>query len=113
MKNLLKWVEALESGSWEQCYCALRIKDCFCVLGVAMEIYYQETGRYTPVPSPFSDRINYGSFRTTLPDDVLKWLGISYHESLQYSVLNDVDEMSFAEIARKIRKDHGLPLPEM
>lgn len=76
--NAEKWVDALESGEFEQCQYSLKKGDSYCCLGVACEIYRRETGKGKWEKDEFilnSNPIEF--FIDNLPLAVRDWLGLS------------------------------------
>lgn len=112
-QNAKKWVAALESGDYEQTDGVLKSKSGFeyCCLGVACEVYRQETGlgRWTE-EHRFSASAE-DARTATLPNRVMEWLGINdaygtYDDG--YKSLtdhNDHDKFTFKEIAEIIKSE--------
>lgn len=100
-----KWVQALRSGEYKQCYSCLKFNNCFCVLGVLCDILKQEVnGRWD----------NHGKFitpngaRTTvLTGDVVKYCNLDSNNpelntdgmTHKITVLNDRYHYTFDELA--------------
>lgn len=111
--RIKKWVEALRSGEYAQGKNVLRDgNNRYCCLGVACEIYHQETGKGE---WRLSDSAEYYFFEddnqkepAVLPNEVVKWLGIKStlggwqsDEAKSLVILNDGGE-DFNEIANVI-----------
>ena len=122
--NILRWVEALESGEYQQGFGYLHNRDSnlFCCLGVACDLAYKD-GAVTKHEVDEDDSwtspkwaVRYGSpkLSTVLPYEVLNWLGVASanpyvkydHGYIELTVLNDGHECSFAEIAQLIRNEY-------
>jgi hypothetical protein len=122
--NILRWVEALESGEYQQGvgYLHNRDNNLFCCLGVACDLAYKD-GAVTKHEVNEDDSwaspkwaVRYGSpkLSSVLPYEVVEWLGIaSAIPSVEYdggrtelTVLNDGHGCSFAEIAQFIRNEY-------
>lgn len=120
--NAQKLAKALRSGEYEQTRGALRTTKGYCCLGVACELYRQETGVGEWIENtrngcyefvlPDSPRELY-----YLPDDVRAWLGFesnkggvdarNIREVLNLAALNDIGE-TFAQIADKVESEPDL-----
>lgn len=119
--RIRKWVRALRSGEYKQGNKRLvtesrRGPDEFCCLGVAQNLYVEETGDasvWTPLGS------EYGGY-ADLHDKVMDWYGLpsqdprvskryrtimGTHRFCHLSQCNDELDMSFDEIADLIEKD--------
>lgn len=88
--NILKWIEALESGSYKQGKNQLRKYDCFCCLGVANRVC--DLGKDGNAISLGEDCKLVGLDSPT---------GLFYGDSLTH--LNDSVGWSFREIANLLR----------
>jgi len=109
-----KWIEALESGQYQQGTGALALEDGkkHCCLGVLCDLYHEETGKgkwydtksNTPVQD-FSVEGDEGD--GVLPNPVKEWAGLSSSVPsvgvTSLTSLND-DGYSFETIASKIEK---------
>jgi hypothetical protein len=122
--NIRRWVEALESGEYQQGvgYLHDRHDNLFCCLGVACDLAYKEgvVARFqydNDEPGRSSAWIvRYGKseLSTVLPDEVADWLGLADQnpevevDDSRYELthVNDAWEMSFTEIAQLIRKNY-------
>jgi len=127
-ENVEKWVEALESGEFEQTQGALRAGDSYCCLGVACEVYRRETGRGRWIQVEYTDTREFlaedspfeeGSV-AVMPGPVARYFNIESNPSLMYgsddgklkkslyaaASLNDKG-VPFVEIARAIRERYG------
>ena len=108
-ENATKWVAALKSNEFEQGRFRLRRQDteCYCVMGVACELYRRETGRGewvdemfvvegAPIPQIYAP-----------PDPVVAWLGLKSPtgrlggDDVSLIYLND-SGTTFKEIAKVI-----------
>lgn len=130
--NLLKWVEALESGEYQQGRGALRNDDdTYCCLGVACEV--SGLGSWTGGMHTYTFLVDGGGEQSVLPAAVSAWLGLPEceahddpydscrvtgtepHQDIELSDgasgigLNDDRHATFADIAAAIRRDY---LPE-
>ena len=111
-KNALKWVEALESGEYEQGRTELHEGEKFCCLGVACELFIQAGGEL-PIRLMESTTV-YANHVSTLPWVVRDWLGLDsilgvFHaerldDCRSLASLNDRG-VSFEEIAKFIRSE--------
>lgn len=113
-----EWVEALESGEYEQGRAALRVPgrfagnaDRYCCLGVLCEIAVKHgvTTR-TSNDSGYWDSTLEGYVNNVLPTDVVAWAGVGsmdpiidthQHGAAYY---NDAKRWNFNQIAQAIRK---------
>ncbi len=68
LENIKKWINALESGDYQQTTGRLRRGDAMCCLGVACDI--SDISNWTK-----NDR--YMGEKDVLPNNVMAWLGIS------------------------------------
>ena len=116
-ENILKWVEALESGEYPQTQGALQNLGGFCCLGVACDVAVQNEvipeGEHTA-----NGCVIYDGNSEYLPERVVEWLGLpdgnpevfvttggsSFPTSLVG--LNDNYEWDFAHIAKAIRENY-------
>jgi hypothetical protein len=91
-----KWLEALRSGKYAQGRNALLHEGKYCCLGVLCDAHdiAIETER---------DTILDGS--THSYDPIRKHFGLSPEETLILTSMNDVDELTFAQIAEYIEKN--------
>jgi len=125
-ERIEKWVEALESGEFEQTEGALREGDSYCCLGVACEVFRRETGRGRWVNpewgGPLEFRMEDGPFEegsvAVMPVAVARYFNIQSNPTLMYgsdrlkkdlypaASLNDKG-VPFVEIARAIRERYG------
>lgn len=112
-RNQTIWIEALESGKYQQSMASLRNTTGFCCLGVACEI--SNLGKWEKLKNTcFSYTIDnkYRQKATLqLPEYVCKWLGlrtvggVPNDKALEtLTTLNDTGS-SFNEIASIIRKN--------
>jgi hypothetical protein len=108
--NKDKWIAALRSGKYKQGSCALRSADDeYCCLGVACDVYQQEVGGLDVALN--GTTYSYNNMSGYLPQAVQDWLGLLRYDGLplgdydSLSTLNDVEELSFSEIADLLEKD--------
>jgi len=113
-ENVEKWVEALESGEFEQTQVSLKDEDGYCCLGVACDIYRRETGDGEWV---WDEDFNSYAFVTeedrpnaaVLPESVRKWLGASSAAVRigSWSAIDMNDELGydFKGIAARVREE--------
>lgn len=81
----LNWAEALESGKYKQCTGTLQKGDSYCCVGVF-------------------GKINNIELHNGLPyEEVYKCFG---ETSDYWWLLNDIEELTFSEIAQVIRKEY-------
>ena len=101
-KQINQWCEALESGKYKQTRHRLQESKGYCCLGVACELFGENLKRdkdgYLVGKKPFDQR----NEKATIPDWLVR---INYASSI-YSLTcyNDIQKLSFKEIAKKIRK---------
>ena len=109
------WVEALESGKYQQGTGVLHRGDQFCIMGVACDISGLVTWEHGSDPDQnhfdayTGDGLMYG---VAIPESVKAWLGLIeydgdfYEEGTYYSLvgLND-DDTEFSELAAIIRQE--------
>jgi hypothetical protein len=105
------WINALESGEFEQGRGALNRNGEFCCLGVLCELAYR-SGVLVKKEKAKSDYVNivkYDGMDTYLPNSVEQWAGIdsSQWESIQMSRLIRLNDsgVSFSEIAIIIKEN--------
>lgn len=116
-ENAKKWVETLKSGDYKQATGYLQTPDGFCCLGVACDLYAEETG-----DGAWSEAGDYYQFVVdegrqlqiaTLPTAVREWLGLrteagDIDNENALTALNDAG-VSFDQIAEQIsREPEGL-----
>jgi len=70
------WVDALESGQYEQGKEYLCAKDQYCCLGVLCELYIKQTGNDIRGPGVYDDCVKYDNEACVLPQCVIDWAGI-------------------------------------
>ncbi len=127
-ENLRKWVKALRSGLYKQIKGVLKIskstkdvglsrlnfsKDGYCCLGVACEIYRQETGEgFWNGADEFVTPLSHYPEAQVLTIPVMDWLGIassnpkvSGHYLAEW---NDKENASFEQIADLIEEKYEL-----
>lgn len=120
--NILRWVEALESGEYQQGvgYLHDHQDNLFCCLGVACDLAYRDGAvtKYTSedeVSQPsYVTRYGKSELATVLPDEVVEWLGLSCQNPevdtddsrVELTHLNDGWGLSFQQIAEYIRREY-------
>lgn len=92
-ENRRKWVAALRSGKYKQCFGTLTYQTTpshklFCAMGVACDI--SGLGEW--------DGSSYLGYCTNTPDKVTAWLGLP-RLAPQVVKMNDIFRLSFEEIA--------------
>lgn len=118
-ENIKLLVEALRSGKYQKAKGKLRVRDCFCVKGVACELYRLNTGIGKWEGSDFIIRDNKYTWDDDIdwPNDVAKWYGLKrnckvklsdfgdeeFEQQIEY--LNDDLNLSFNEIANIIESN--------
>lgn len=104
--NAKKWIEALLSGKYKQGNTLLadHTNQCFCALGVAMEVYL-ETEKPTRLVRGnkvgYVDRQLFRTYDTRIPLFVAEWLGLSY--AIEISSMND-EGHTFKKIVKHLSK---------
>ena len=115
-QRLLKWAQALRSGTYKQTTGRLRSQEGFCCLGVACDLYAEEGNVRWAVPlrSIRPLRFGFGSRFNFPPAYVAEWYGLedagtdsidTADQGFQYDLarLND-SGATFEQIAEKIEK---------
>ena len=104
-------VAALRSGEYTQARGRLKTDNGYCCLGVACDVFYQETGRGE------WENVNlntgawlFGYSGTSLPHVVQDWYGLPHTELNSGSMvsLNDGLKWNFDQIADEIEETYGL-----
>lgn len=103
------WLEALRSGEYKQGRDGLCYNDKFCPLGVAYDVcvdgYWEMVpgypGYWAIVPA---GKPGLGT-TTTLPGAVRDELGLSWDDACRVMKLNDIDHLTFPEIADWIEEN--------
>jgi hypothetical protein len=115
------WLDALESGEYEQTTVALRDMNGFCCLGVACDVYAKATGMQwdEQAPGRYSSVTAYTMFGSDgdLPSAVMEWFGLESSDPdvvinpndfggfiRSLSSCNDQLQMKFKDIAQLIRE---------
>lgn len=81
---------ALRSGEYTQCFGRIGSSDCRCTLGVLQDI--AERDGIVPVQERhYSPSV-----------DVIEWSGLTNKEYRELIYMNDIERLSFAEIAEKL-----------
>jgi len=112
-ENVIKWVEALQSGDYKQGKYVLKKEDRYCCLGVACDLYSKEHSDFKIVSQEdctFFGANSRGFSRgfgdsIFLPSEVQEWLGLAdkYGNFDESSLMGMNDEgKSFEEIAEVI-----------
>lgn len=106
--NRRLFIEALRSGKYKQSHHFLRTDEGYCCLGVACEIYRQQTQHGAWVGNHFL--VGKTEADGTLPEDVAAYYGFESNPHLYFldspggrqtaTYLNDVAQLSFTEIAK-------------
>ncbi len=98
-KNAERWIEALRSGEYTQAKQRLRKDDSFCCLGVACDLYIEETGKafwdedyYGPVFK--SDLLDDSYEEAVLPEEVSEWLGLKNTTAYSNSAHTSASEIN-------------------
>lgn len=97
-----RWYDALLSGQYVQLRGRLGALNCYCVLGVACEVFYQELGVERVVEEDGS--ISYDGYRTNMPPDVQEHLGLTNRGCATAMGLNDLD-YTFEQIVERLTCD--------
>lgn len=131
-ENIQKWVKALRSGKYKQAYCALKVSEddssfSHCCLGVACEVYLQETGdgvwnSSTSMDDGYAYKFKPSSCNPSssfLPIAVRNWFGINdlalatvNDHKVHATTLNDgdntssIDKHNFDQIADAIERTY-------
>jgi hypothetical protein len=100
-----KWIKALKSGKYKQCRRAIRIGDRYDVIGVLCDVLYPKEWlvihqtHYTPKGwkdhGIYTHKLNRVLYEAQISDDNFNKL----------CKLNDVDQLSFAQIAEWISQN--------
>jgi hypothetical protein len=104
---LRKWVDALESGRYEQAHTALRVDNGYCCLGVLCDLAGE--GRWVP---PTEDEIIKKDYfvmgdvreRNVLPYPLAELVGVTEAQEKKLVEANDNKHETFLQIAQRIRK---------
>lgn len=119
-QHRLAFIEALESGTYQQGRLRLRSGDesTFCCLGVACEVALQSGCPVTYSKAHADLPARYGDRAGMLPDEVQAWLGCPEDPKLEVrgevttaTHHNDLLGCSFTEIAQGFRDLWNLPAP--
>ena len=97
-RNVKKWVEALESGEYGQCYGKLASGGKYCCLGVADVVVPPKGRDYT------ARRVNFGLRHRGGCVDLDDQDGTDYDVQPSLVYLNDTLRLDFKQIATFIRK---------
>lgn len=106
-----RWVAALRSGDYQKNQGCLKDSDCYCVMGVLVDLYIKETGE------TWLDReegTGIASYALMPPPRVIEWAQdrpISHLPNVEYKgrafalgELNDVYDISLSEMADLIEE---------
>ncbi len=117
------WIQALESGEYQQGRALHPDQDTFCCLGVLCDLYHKETGNGEWINEVPGDgiihfkTINWGDpayYSSMPPPEVHHW---AYGETVRddffphLSGLNDRSRYTFPQIAQVIREHAKEPTP--
>lgn len=109
-KNIRKWVERLESGKVKQTTRMLARKRnksySYCCLGVACELAVKNGVKISREKTRYG--LSYDCRSHSLPQVVSDWLGIDYDAEAELVTMNDIESLSFKEIAEFLRKRYNL-----
>lgn len=127
-----RWVAALRSGSYTQGKRVLRMGNCYCCLGVACEVFRQDTGQGEWVemegvgilPPIFEFKMEGDRESAILPKAVTAYLGlpstpprtVSFNPTINgFTLADHNDEMgaTFDDIARMIEVEYLTEIPEV
>lgn len=105
-KRITKWVNALESGRWNQgrYYLGDSKTNEYCCLGVACEVGIENGIKIKCNIEP-SLMISYNKETEIPPEEICEWLGIDSMKLQSYGKRNDRGA-SFKDIAKQIRRDY-------
>ncbi|MBK9723296.1 MAG: hypothetical protein IPO78_17170 [Saprospiraceae bacterium] len=104
------WIEALESGKYQQTVNVLRKEDYFCCLGVGCDIYdHNEWYKIEDSDSNYHFLDNHAA----LPSEVETWLGVNANDYVfkyngeNYTLmgLNDRAKLNFKQIAQLLKQE--------
>lgn len=107
------WIDALRSGKYKKLRNALHRDDRFCALGVACEVYREQTGRGEWAPADmhalrlFIDGETGTRSFCAPPAAVSRWYGLNteWNEKVRaIIILNDSKRARFATIAKYLEK---------
>ncbi len=107
--HLQDLVKALESGEYKQCYNRLRVGDCYCVMGVACDLY--DSSRWidrcgTKFYSYKQDDDEYPeAYVANCPMYVAEYFGFTNPQLSMLTQLNDNYKYTFKEIAEWIKRN--------
>lgn len=100
------WIKALRSGAYKKIVGTLRSGDQFCATGVLCDLHAKEYEIEWKMRSLMRSDL-YMLHSSSPPDEVLRWAGISYQQSVSIADWNDKG-MSFKEIATHIESNFGV-----
>lgn len=102
------WTDALESGKYKQGRLFLSKDDAYCCLGVLCEVAIKN-GIALEICEDRGVKV-YDGACAAVPDSILKWSGMRrsdgfiFNDGCCLANLNDIDRLSFEEIAVVIKK---------
>jgi hypothetical protein len=100
-----KWACALESGEYQQCTGALENSGKYCCLGVLLSVHpdytFDNAGCFT-CPVEFGTAYEEGD----LSNRTLERVGMSNTDEREFIDMNDMQSLSFKEIAAKVREKY-------
>jgi hypothetical protein len=105
-ERIQKLIDACNDGTFQQTTGALRLHDCFCISGLACEVYRQDTGKgewllpYEDGILPF--KVGHDRGWICAPEEVLDYFGFTVCDEGYLQGLNDGDKYSFEQIATVI-----------
>jgi hypothetical protein len=96
-----RWVEALKSGAYTQCYSVLREGNRFCAIGVACDL--MDPNGWDPGAGETDEELRPWRGESSLMEKTAAAeIGLTEHEQADVVNLNDQDTMTFPEIAQWI-----------
>lgn len=99
------WIKALRSGDYKQTRGTLKDNKGFCCLGVLCDLAAKDGGSKWVKAYLNSSVKEYDGEPETPPKYMMDYLGISEDYVAAIIDLNDIEERSFKDIARKLEKD--------
>ena len=95
-----KWINALRSGKYKQCKGRLRSGLLFCATGILCDLHAKEYLIGWKITELTRADLYCGS-SVNLPEEVLRWAGITIAQAMAIASLND-EGYSFNQIATHI-----------
>jgi hypothetical protein len=109
--NLQAYLDALNSGEYQQCDQYLKHGNCFCAIGVLCDVYHKKTGLGEWKSDPTYDAFGFvfvtkGGIRSFryVTRDVIKWVDIPILLIEKIYKWNDQENWTFPQIAKEIRR---------